>query len=136
MKVLLFAFNDDPARNPYVPHNVSANSVIYTGTHDNNTIMGWWKTEAQPFARENFYKYAGWQVPDTILHWVFIRLAMMSVARIAVIPVQDLLGLDHSGRMNVPGTCDGNWRWRLAPGALDESVCASLRQMTELYGRA
>jgi 4-alpha-glucanotransferase len=136
MKVLSFAFNDDMAKNPYVPHNIGVNSVVYTGTHDNNTVMGWWKTEAPPFAKENLHRYLGWHVPESGVNWAFIRMAMMSVGYLAVTPVQDLLGLDQNGRMNVPGTCDGNWRWRLAPGVLDSSLSNSLRQMTEMYGRA
>jgi len=136
MKVLLFAFGDDLAKNPYVPHNHIENCVIYTGTHDNNTARGWFENEAVEKTKKNFFRYLGREVSPEEAHAVLVRLAMMSVAEMAIIPMQDILGLAEKARMNHPGTGDGNWRWRLLPEQLTPALIENLSEMTETYGRA
>ena len=136
MKVLLFAFSDDLATNPYVPHNVVKNSVIYTGTHDNNTARGWFEREADTDVKAKLFAYLGRKISANEVHRELTRLAMMSVADLAVIPVQDLLGLGEESRMNRPAGGTGNWEWRLLPRQLTEEDAARLRDMTITYGRA
>jgi 4-alpha-glucanotransferase len=135
MKILQFAF-DGSADNPYLPHNfANGNCVVYTGTHDNNTSNGWfYGTEISETTKRAALEYMGVGHRDDF-HWHFIRLAMASVARLAVLPVQDLLGYDGRFRMNTPGRADGNWRWRLKPGALTPEIGNRLRRLTEVYGR-
>lgn len=141
MKVLLFAFGDGVGTNPYAPHNITRNSVVYTGTHDNNTVRGWWDNEASASDRRRFQSYIGHDiVPDDAAKYM-TRLALASVADLAIIPIQDILGLDGSSRMNTPGECRGNWMWRLTQEefeyfASDGSAEAyRLREMNSLYGR-
>lgn len=135
MKILLFAFGADPATHPYAPHNYSRNSVVYTGTHDNNTVVGWFKDEAGPEEKDRLSSYLGRELTQEQVHWELIRLALMSVADTAVIPMQDLLGLGAEARMNRPGTTEGNWEWRLVPEQITPSLTACLAEMTKLYGR-
>ena len=135
MKVLLFAFGDDLAANPYIPHNLSRHCIVYTGTHDNNTARGWFENEAPPETRERLFGYAGREVSIKDVPWELIRLAMMSVADRAVFPLQDILGLGAEARMNKPSTTEGNWRWRLLPEQLTPAIAEKLREMTELCGR-
>lgn len=132
MKVLQFGFNDTSADNPHLPHNHARNSVIYTGTHDNDTTAGWFDglDEEQRSAMETYLHFA---VREPA--WDLIRVAMASVARAAIIPMQDVLGLGNEARMNTPGNPSGNWAWRLRPD-YDEGPCAGrLASLTELYGR-
>ncbi len=136
MRVLLFAFDDSLPRNPYAPHNHVKNCLVYTGTHDNNTARGWFENEADQSSRERFFSYIGKQVPAEQVGWEFSRLAMASVAGIAILPMQDILGLDASSRMNLPSTVQGNWQWRLLPNELTPELKRRLREMTEIYGRA
>jgi 4-alpha-glucanotransferase len=135
MKVLLFAFGDDIAVNPYIPHNLPKDCALYTGTHDNNTARGWFDREATPEMKKRFFQYTGREVPAEEVHWELIRLAMMSVANMVIFPIQDVLGLGEEGRMNRPATTKGNWQWRLLPEQLTSSVADKLREMTEIYGR-
>ncbi len=135
MKVLLFAFGDDLPRNPYAPHNHVKNCVIYTGTHDNNTVKGWYKNELSPEDRERISTYLGHKTNENTIHSDIMRLAMMSVANTAIIPMQDLLGLDQKYRMNLPASSKGYWEWRLKPGQASDSVKNSLLTMTTIYGR-
>ncbi len=136
MKVLLFAFGEDLPTNPYAPHNHVENCVVYTGTHDNNTGKGWFEEEASPEERKRLLAYIGREVPAEEIHWELIRLALMSVARTVIIPMQDLLGLDAKARMNRPGKKAGNWRWRLLEKALTPSLAEKLSEMTHIYGRS
>ncbi len=136
MKVLLFAFGDDPAKNPYTPHNVIRHCVMYTGTHDNNTARGWFEREATAEIKERLFRYVGREITAEDVHWELLRLAMMSVANTVIIPMQDLLGLGEEARMNTPATIEGNWQWRLLPEQLDDSVGGPLLKMTRTYGRA
>jgi 4-alpha-glucanotransferase len=135
MKVLLFAFGGDLATNPYIPHNVEQNSIIYTGTHDNNTIRGWIDHEADSSTIRRLYDYIGREVPADRLNWELIRMAMGSIANTAIVPVQDVLGLGREARMNTPSTSSGNWRWKLNGDELTESHADQLRHMTEIFGR-
>jgi 4-alpha-glucanotransferase len=135
MKVLLFAFSDDLATNPYVPHNHVENCVVYTGTHDNNTVLGWFQKEASPEDKKRISMYLGRDPAEADIHWELIRLGMMSVARIALFPMQDILGLGEEARMNRPGTRKGNWQWRFSTDQLTPVVKEKLREMTKSYGR-
>jgi 4-alpha-glucanotransferase len=136
MKVLLFAFGQDLPVNPYAPHNHIENCVVYTGTHDNNTAKGWFEEEASSEERARLLSYIGRDVPEEEIHWELVRLAMMSVARMVIIPMQDLLGLDAKSRMNRPGKKDGNWQWRLMEKELTPSLTDKFSEMTNIYGRA
>lgn len=130
MKILQFAFGDDH-RNPYLPHNHSIMSVVYTGTHDNNTSLGWYQAEPEA-VRQHLADYLG-KTPD--MPWSLMRLCLASVANLAVVPLQDVLSLDGDHRMNIPGTPDGNWRWRFKDGMLTPALARRLLGMNRLYGR-
>ena len=136
MKLLLFAFGDDLATNPYIPHNLPRNCVAYTGTHDNSPIKGWFEKETTPEIKRRLFRYLGRNVPVEELHWELIRMVMMSVANVAIFPMQDILGLGEEARMNQPATLDGNWQWRLLPDLLTPDLTSRLCEMTETYGRA
>lgn len=135
MKVLLFAFGDDLAENPYVPHNHTRNSVVYTGTHDNNTVRGWFRREASEGDKDRLFKYLGRTAGEESVHWEFVRLAMMSVASTSIIPMQDILGLGEEARMNVPAVEQGNWEWRLKEEWLTEQTAGKWLDLTRVYGR-
>jgi 4-alpha-glucanotransferase len=131
MKVLQFAFDGD-AENPYLPHLHGEQSVVYTGTHDNNTTVGWW-AELDGAARDRVRAMV--PLPGEPMPWELIRLAMSSTARLAVVPAQDLLGLGAESRMNTPGTDGGNWAWQAEPGSFDAALAARVRQLTADSGR-
>ena len=135
MKVLQFAFDSDET-NSYLPHNYPhRHCVVYTGTHDNDTAVGWYlSTRVGPEAKRRLLRYARSQEGNPI-HWDFIRIALASVADLVIIPLQDVLGFGSDCRMNVPGTSQGNWRWRVAPRFLDEAVGRQLRAECEFYNR-
>jgi 4-alpha-glucanotransferase len=132
MKVLQFAFTDTCEDTPYLPHNYVSNCVVYTGTHDNNTTLGWWQ-EANPKLRRCVKRYLGHDVEKP--HWDLIRLAMMSVAHTAIFPLQDVFGFGSDTRMNTPGVGAGNWAWRFSPEWLESKGRDRLAAMTRLYGR-
>ncbi|MDI6777342.1 MAG: 4-alpha-glucanotransferase [Syntrophales bacterium] len=136
MRPLLFAFGETLPGHNCAPHNISQNSVVYTGTHDLNTVRGWFEKEATPEDRRRLFSYLGRKVSLTQLHRELIRLAMMTVANTVIIPMQDILGLGEEARMNRPGTAYGNWKWRLLPGQITPSIARYLLEVTELYGRA
>jgi 4-alpha-glucanotransferase len=135
MKLLLFAFGDDMAGNPYALHNHEKNSVVYTGTHDNNTAKGWFLEEARAEERERLSAYVGHRVSAEEIHWELTRLCFMSVADTAILPMQDLLGLGSEARMNRPATTEGNWAWRFVPQQITPTLVAKLAKTTALYGR-
>ena len=135
MKVLLFAFGEDTYMHPFLPHAHEKNFLVYTGTHDNNTVRGWFEAEASPEDRRRLFRYLGRKVSVKEIHWVLIRLGMMSVARLAIFPMQDVLGLGREARMNSPSTSRGNWKWRMRPGQNTPLVSKRLLQMTETFGR-
>lgn len=144
MRVLQFAFGDDAKSADYRPHNYPRDCVCYTGTHDNDTTVGWFRSEAgegttrdeDQVARERDFtlRYLGSDGKE--IHWDMIRAALASVADTAIIPLQDVLGLDSSARMNQPGTGTGNWRWRMKPGAITKEVEQRLADMTTIYDRS
>ena len=144
MRVMQFGFG--AGGDYHLPHRWVRHCVAYTGTHDNATIVGWFQRLAQEARRtgkgspqraeyEKVKRYAAGDASRGI-HWPLIRLAMMSVADTVIFPVQDVLGLDDRARMNTPGTCDGNWGWRLRPGELNASHAAKLAELNELFDRA
>ena len=131
MKVLQFAYASDET-NENLPHNYKTNFVVYTGTHDNDTSLGWAKT-ATGIEKKNLKKY--FQMINKKIPNKLIETAWASVAEMAIIPLQDLLGLDSDGRMNVPGTADGNWEWRFKWEQLKKSHKNYLKDITRLYNR-
>ncbi len=131
MKILQFAFDGGPD-NPYLPHNVVPNSVIYTGTHDNDTTLGWYTADAERL-RPILADYLGCDPVD--MPWPLIRLALASVSRLAVLPLQDVLALGSEHRMNTPGTTEGNWRWRFDWSMVPEGTARRLRHLNTLFGR-
>jgi 4-alpha-glucanotransferase len=135
MKVLLFAFDGD-RRNSYLPHNHVANAVVYTGTHDNNTARGWFECDASPAARTQLARYLGRECSPSDVSEAMVRMAMMSVCRLSIVPIQDVLGLDAGSRMNRPASNHGNWSWRLDGRLLTPEVAQRLHDMTEAYGRS
>lgn len=143
MRVLQFAFGTDPQADEFKPYNFTPNSVVYTGTHDNDTTVGWFTTEGAGMStraddevqkeRQFVLQYLG---SDGIkIHWDFIRLALASVADTAIIPLQDVLGLGSEARMNVPARESGNWGWRYRAEQLTTEIRARLAELTEIYGR-
>ncbi|WP_346690419.1 4-alpha-glucanotransferase [uncultured Cloacibacillus sp.] len=137
MKVLMFAFGGRVAENPYAPHNVAPRSVIYTGTHDNDTAAGWWSGSATAQERENFALYTGREVDAGNAAEIMTRMALSSTAELAVVPAQDLLGLGAECRMNRPSVPKGNWGWRLTEdeAARLRDKAPSLRALNDIYGR-
>jgi 4-alpha-glucanotransferase len=131
MKILQFAFGG-ATDSSFLPHAYTRNCVAYTGTHDNDTTLGWWRTCAE-HERDLLRRYLDRDVTDPA--WALIRLGMASVADTFVAPAQDLLALPGEARMNFPGRAADNWGWRLAEGALDPALGERLRILTELYGR-
>lgn len=134
MKVLQFAF-DSREESDYLPHNYTRNCVVYTGTHDNDTVLGWYDTLDGEDKRLcdrylNLEHCTREELPRE-----FIRAALASVADLAVIPLQDYLGLDTTARINIPSTLGGNWEWRMKSGEFTTELAAKIREMAKLYGR-
>ncbi|CAN1164188.1 4-alpha-glucanotransferase DPE1, chloroplastic/amyloplastic [Linum perenne] len=135
MAVLQFAFGSD-ADNPHLPHNHETNQVVYTGTHDNDTIQGWWDV-LKPEEKLNVLRYTSLTDEDDI-PWALIRTALSSVARTAIIPMQDVLGLGNCARMNIPATQSGNWSWRMPSSQSFNQLgeeSKRLRDLISMYGR-
>ncbi len=133
MKVLQFGFGD-PGAHIYLPHKFEPNCVVYTGTHDNDTTAGWWAASARDEERRAASSYIGEALDGA--HWAFIRMAYTSVARLAIVPLQDVLGLGSATRMNTPSRSDGNWGWRVDAGALTREVAEKLGALTRVCDRA
>ncbi|MEE2732823.1 MAG: 4-alpha-glucanotransferase [Pseudomonadota bacterium] len=131
MKILQFAFDSDGA-NPYLPHNHTRDTVIYTGTHDNNTTVGWYNHLPQP-TRDRIHEY--FAQPAEAMPWPLIKSALASPARWAMMPFQDLLELDEQHRMNTPGTTEGNWRWRFQWSQVDGGLADKMKALNHLYAR-
>ena len=132
LKVLHFAFTPDGG-SIYLPHRYEKNCVVYTGTHDNDTTIGWYSALC---ADERAFLDAYLDgVDEERVHWQLIRLAMSSVADVCIIPMQDILGLPTSARMNRPQMSQGNWQWRLLPGQFDDETAMKLANVTALFGR-
>lgn len=134
MKVLEFAF-DPSGSSVYLPHNHTENAVVYTGTHDNMTLKGWYRSLDDRTRRFAADYMGNERTPWDDIHWDFIRLALSSVARLAVIPLQDYLGMDDWARINEPSTLGKNWRWRMTKQDLTDSIVNHCRHLTWLYGR-
>jgi 4-alpha-glucanotransferase len=141
MRILQFAFSDTV--NNHLPHNHVRNAVVYSGTHDNDTCVGWFNSVAgagstrdvTQISRERAYCLEYLSSDGTEIHWDFIRAAMASVANMAIVPVQDVLGLDSNARMNLPASTSGNWNWRLQQGALTREHSDRLRELARIYVR-
>lgn len=132
MKILGFAF-DSGEENDYLPHTYTKNCVVYTGTHDNDTLIGWFqkaKEEDRQFARDYLNSRS-----DDEIHWNAIRGAWSSVANMAISPVQDFLGLGSEARINTPGVAAGNWQWRLRHGVLTDELAERIAKLTRVYSR-
>ncbi|MBQ9904534.1 MAG: 4-alpha-glucanotransferase [Synergistaceae bacterium] len=135
MLVLHFAFGN-PADNPYAPHNHTRDSVVYTGTHDNNTSRGWFENDATEEEIRNFASYIGRDVMDGYIFTSEVtRLAVSSVADTAIIPMQDYLRLGAEARINVPSTPSGNWEWRMTEDAIPDGLADRIKAACKLYGR-
>lgn len=142
MRILQFAFGGDP-RNHDLPHNYINNCVAYTGTHDNDTTVGWWHSQAgagstrdaSAITREREFCMKYLDTDGSEIHWDFIRAVWASVADTAIAPLQDLLGLGTEGRMNLPASTSGNWHWRFKDGDISDEIAARLKELTEVYGR-
>jgi 4-alpha-glucanotransferase len=142
MRILQFGFSSD-TKNIDLPHNYHKNVVVYTGTHDNDTAVGWFSSvagagstrDAQQIERERelCLKYLNTEGKE--INWDFIRAVLASVANTAVVPVQDVLGLGTEARMNLPNSTEGNWAWRVKPGVLTRELATRLRELSALYGR-
>ena len=143
MRILQFAFGGD-THNRDLPHNYITNVVVYTGTHDNDTTVGWFNSQPQEgstrdeeqIKRERQFCLKYLHTEGREIHWDFIRAALASVADLAIIPLQDILGLDTQARMNLPASTAGNWDWRYRANVLTDQLSARLKELTELYGRA
>jgi 4-alpha-glucanotransferase len=143
MRILQFAFGGD-TKNTDLPHNYVRNVAAYTGTHDNDTTVGWFssvagagstRTAAQ-IERERKFCLRYLNTTGKEIHWDFIRGVFASVANTAVVPLQDLLGLGTEARMNLPNSTEGNWSWRFTKGALTADIGTRLKELTVLYGRS
>jgi 4-alpha-glucanotransferase len=144
MSLLQFAFGTDPQGPSFRPHNYSRDLAAYTGGHDNDTTVGWWSSSgagdstrtADDVLKEHEFARAYLNFhDDSEINWVMIRAVISSVADIAIVPMQDVLGLGNAARMNLPGTVSGNWKWRYRPGALHNDLSAKLRSLVTLYDR-
>jgi 4-alpha-glucanotransferase len=131
MKVLQFAFDRDP-KNDYLPHNYPKNCIVYTGTHDNDTIKSWYE-QSDKIDKDFINNYLNFD--ERNISWSLIRLAWASTADIAITPLQDILNLGGESRMNTPGEAVGNWTWRLKKDQLTTEIAHNLKAMTEIYGR-
>jgi 4-alpha-glucanotransferase len=133
MKILQFAFDSDRA-NGFLPYNyTNRNCIVYTGTHDNDTTVGWFN-ERSPEAQTNVVDYLGCVGNDGI-HWAMIRLALSSIGNTVILPFQDILGLGTDAKMNTPSQATGNWGWRCRAEAFNDELSGRLKHLTHLYGR-
>jgi len=135
MKILLFAFGDDFPHGDYLPSNIDNNCVVYTGTHDNNTVLGWWNEEAGDIEKNRVSEYLGKEMNEDNINWEFIELAIASSADTVIIPMQDILGLGASARMNTPSTTIGNWAWKLESIDYLSKFIEKLKVLSKYYER-
>ena len=143
MSILQFAFGTDPQAPTFRPHNYPHEVFAYTGTHDNETTVGWWQTKGvgdstrtlEDVERERAFTKAYLHTDGREIHWDFIRTIFASVAETAIVPLQDVLRLGNEARMNLPGSLRGNWLWRFRPGALTPEISGRLKRLTLLYDR-
>jgi 4-alpha-glucanotransferase len=132
MRVLQFAFGSE-SDNPFLPFNYVRNSVVYTGTHDNDTTISWFE-QANDYEKGNLLSYVG-GVSDEGVNWELIRIALSSISNVAILPMQDVIGLGGDARMNFPGKAEGNWEWRYRIEEVNDQMCDRLRHLTKLFGR-
>ena len=133
MKIIQFAFDSDDT-NDYLPHNYDRNCVVYTGTHDNSTLCGWYsELDKKPKTMANNYINKS---KESEIHWDFICLAMSSVANTCIIPAQDYLGIGDKARINKPSTLENNWTWRMKKDSFDKKTIEKMKMLTKLYSRA
>jgi 4-alpha-glucanotransferase len=132
MKVLVFAFESE--NHPYMPHNHNKNSFVYTSTHDNMPVRGWYLQELDPSSKERLFRYLGRELSEEDVSYALIRLAYMSVSKACIVPMQDLLNLGQDARMNTPGKKEGNWEWRLKDMP-DDELSFKLKELCLTYGR-
>ena len=143
MSLLQFAFGNDPQGPTFRPHNYERDLVAYTGGHDNDTTVGWWTSSGvgestrteEDIHKERAFTRAYLGFHNEPIQWVFIRTVLASVASIAIMPMQDLLGLGSAARMNLPGTVSGNWKWRYDPERLTSDIVEKVRELTRIYDR-
>ena len=139
MKILQYAFETHPGAEVNRPYNISQRTLVYTGTHDNNTILGWTEELRKKYKKKGWNQYslalAYNQGKEKEFHWDMIRLGMMSSADICIFPIQDVLGLGSEARINRPGTADGNWEWRLKTGMIKQKTERRLKKLAETYSR-
>ncbi|MCE6987629.1 malto-oligosyltrehalose synthase [Dyadobacter sp. CY323] len=135
MKVLQFAFDENMPQSDHIPHNYTANFIAYTGTHDNNTVRGWFRQVAQDGAAAQLERYTGREITEENAHIEMARLIYGSVAKVAMMPMQDVLNLDESAKMNMPGSNENNWAWRLLPGQITKDHETFLADLTMMYNR-
>jgi len=133
MRVLQFGFGN-PGAHFYLPHRFHNNTVVYTGTHDNDTMLGWWRSGATEAERAAVRAYFGPKAEEEI-PWTFIQAAIASVADLSIVPLQDVLGLGSEARMNTPSHSDGNWKWRYQPGALNKAIAERLAALMTVADR-
>jgi 4-alpha-glucanotransferase len=135
MRVLQFGFGGDLSKNRHFPANLPQNCVLYSGTHDNNTIKGWFETQADELQKKRLFELTGGKATIKNLNWAFINLALSTRVRLVIIPMQDVLGLGTQARMNRPGTTKGNWLWRLTPQQISPQKSIKLKKITQLNNR-
>lgn len=135
MKVLLFAFGKDLPHSSYAPHHHIEHCIVYTGTHDNNTVVGWFENEAQSDDKKRLSYYVNYPINKKNVHLALVRLAMMSVANVVIFPLQDILGLGQDSIMNKPSVAKGNWTWRQKKGSINKGVIEELQDMVTVYDR-
>jgi malto-oligosyltrehalose synthase/4-alpha-glucanotransferase len=135
MRVLQFAFGDDLPISVNTPHNYTTNSIAYTGTHDNNTVKGWYRKDASKLNRKNLAHYTGNKVSEKNVPEIMTRMIYGSVSNLAIIPMQDILGLDETARMNTPAVSGKQWRWRMLPGEFHGKAVEHLRSLVRFYNR-
>jgi 4-alpha-glucanotransferase len=143
MSVLQFAFGTDPQAPTFRPHNYPRELVAYTGTHDNDTTIGWWTSTgegdstrtAEDIRKERDFTLRYLRSDGLEINWVFIQTIMASVADTVLVPLQDVLGLGTEARMNLPGRGQGNWQWRFRAGVLTNNISSRLNALATLYDR-
>jgi len=143
MSILQFAFGNDPQGPSFRPHNYSRELAAFTGGHDNDTTVGWWTSTgigdstrtAEDIQKEREFATTYLGLENMPINWVFIRTVLASVAVIAIVPMQDILGLGSEARMNLPGTVSGNWKWRYQATTLTAEMKTRMKKLTQIYDR-
>ncbi|MFL5772954.1 MAG: 4-alpha-glucanotransferase, partial [Flavisolibacter sp.] len=136
MKVLQFAFGGDMSQSPHINHHHEQNFIVYTGTHDNNTTVGWYKKETDDEMKRRIGTYLGKVFNENEIHKELGRLAYASVGKTVILPMQDVLGLDENSRMNTPSSGENNWSWRLLPGQLSHEAEHQLKEWGGIFDRS